>query len=127
MADGSLFPAQGLLPALRDVGNLTAGEGEQPPLPIARSYSGTDLVSPIRHRKGEGIRVLFHVTGVDVLDAARGQVCLAEGTNSCPWKTNNRGEMCNRKSKAGKNFRKQDIFSCKNSVLVGSDPSQAAP
>lgn len=105
---------------------------KQSPLPTARPYSGksqaeTDLVCPIRHRKGEGIPVLFHVTGVDVLDAARGQVCLAEGTNSCPWKMNNGGEMSNRKRKAGENYRKRDIFSHKDSVLAGSDPSQAAP
>lgn len=64
--------------------------------------AGTDLVSPIRHRKGEGIRVLFPVTGVDVPDAARGQVCLAEGTNSCPWKTNNRGKCATERAKQGK-------------------------
>lgn len=75
---------------------------EQPPLPTARScsgksHAGTDLVCPVRHRKGEGIRVLFRVTGVDVLDAARGHVCLAEGTNSCPWKMNKRGKNVQQK------------------------------
>lgn len=98
-------------------------EEEQPPLPTApspysgKSQAGTDLVGPIRHGKGEGIPVLFRVTGVDVPDAARGQVCLAEGTNSCPWKMNSRREMSNRKSEAGKNYRKWDIFSHKNSYL----------
>lgn len=36
--------------------------------------------------------MLFNITCVDILDAARGQVCLAERTNSCPWKKRTVGE-----------------------------------
>lgn len=47
-------------------------------------HAGTYLICSIRHREGEGICMLFSVTSVNILDAARGQVCLAERTDFYP-------------------------------------------
>lgn len=53
-------------------------------LRLGKIHAGTYLICSIRHREGEGICMLFSVTSVNILDAARGQVCLAERTDFYP-------------------------------------------